>query len=106
MLVFHNFGTKIEKSMKIIWKFLEMPYFCGVKNSIQHEKYTFYPLFWCFSCLFSKSSILGGPFTAYSNIEGGYGLFSSRTTIEKKIRFSYGTLLDLYRKQSWGFIEQ
>ena len=51
-------------------------------------------------------SSLGGPFTAYSNIEGGYGLFSSRTTIEKKIRFSYGTLLDLYRKQSWGFIEQ
>lgn len=51
-------------------------------------------------------SSLGGPFTAYSNIEGGYGLFSSRTTIEKKIRFSYGTLLDLYRKQSWGFREQ
>ena len=63
----------------------------------------------CFGALvacFSKSSILGGPITAYSNIEGGYGLFSSRTTIEKKIRFSYGTLLDLYRKQSWGFIEQ
>ena len=92
--------------MKIICKFLEMPYFCGVKNSIQHEKYTFYPLFWCFSCLFSKSSILGGPITAYSNIEGGYGLFSSRTTIEKRLRLSYRTQRDHYGEQSWGFIEQ
>ena len=92
--------------MKIICKFLEMLYFCSVKKSIQHEKYTFYPLFWCFSCLFSKSSILGGPITAYSNIEGGYGLFSSRTTIEKRLRLSYRTQRDLYGEQSWGFREQ
>ena len=50
-------------------------------------------------------SSLGGPFTAYSNIEGGYGLFSSRTTIEKTIHLTYGTLRDLYGKQSWGFRE-
>ena len=54
----------------------------------------------------AQESGLGGPFTAYSNIEGGYGLFASRTAIEKKMGFSYGTLRDLYGKQSWGFKEQ
>ena len=44
--------------------------------------------------------------SAYSNINGGYGLFSSRTTIRKVVRVSKKTKEDLYAKTSWGFIEQ
>ena len=47
-----------------------------------------------------------GPFSAYSNIDGGFGLFSSRTAIKKTIRLSSWTKRDLYGKQSWGFVEQ
>lgn len=41
--------------------------------------------------------------STYTNITGGYGLFSSRTTIEKKTRLSSSALRDLYGKESWGF---
>ena len=43
-------------------------------------------------------------FSGYTNIDGGYGLFSSCITIEKKLNLSRNTLLDLYR-QPWGFVE-
>ena len=42
----------------------------------------------------------------YSNINGGFGLFSSRTTIKKVVRLSNSTKNDLYSKASWGFMEQ
>lgn len=44
-------------------------------------------------------------FSGYSNIDGGYGLFSSCICIEKKLGFSRSTLLDLYR-QPWGFVKE
>ena len=44
--------------------------------------------------------------STYTNIDGGYGLFSSRTTIEKKMKLSAITLRDLYGKESWGFVDQ
>ena len=42
----------------------------------------------------------------YTNIDGGYGLFSSRTTIEKTVELSYYATRDLYAKSAWGFKEQ
>lgn len=42
----------------------------------------------------------------YSNINGGYGLFSSRTTVKKVVNMSNSTLNDLFAKTSWGFQEQ
>ena len=42
----------------------------------------------------------------YSNIKGGYGLFSSRTTVKKVVNLSKNTKYDLYGKTSWGFQEQ
>ena len=44
--------------------------------------------------------------STYTNIKGGYGVFSSRTTIERVARLSSSTLRDLYGKESWGFKEQ
>lgn len=44
--------------------------------------------------------------TAFSNIEGGYGLFSSRVVINKTVQLSSITKRDLFRVQSWGFIEE
>ena len=44
--------------------------------------------------------------SVYSNIDGGYGLFSSRAQIDKECRLSKWTLRDLYGKTSWGFQEQ
>ena len=44
--------------------------------------------------------------SVYSNINGGFGLFSSRSTIEKTPRLSSKTLTDLYEKSAWGFKEQ
>ena len=41
--------------------------------------------------------------STYTNITGGYGLFSSRTTIEKKTKLSASALRDLYGMESWGF---
>jgi hypothetical protein len=54
----------------------------------------------------AQQSSYAGLFTAYSNIVGGYGLFSSRTTINKTMRLSSTARRDLYGKQSWGFREQ
>jgi hypothetical protein len=42
----------------------------------------------------------------YSNIDGGYGLFSSRTTIEKTAKLSYYTQRDIFSVTAWGFREQ
>lgn len=42
----------------------------------------------------------------YSNIDGGYGLFSSRTTIEKTARLSYYATRDIFSVTAWGFKEQ
>lgn len=44
--------------------------------------------------------------TTNTNVIGGYGLFSSRTTIKKELRLSAYTLRDLFGKSSWGFVEQ
>ena len=44
--------------------------------------------------------------STYTNIKGGYGVFSSRTTIERVARLSSSTLRDLYGKESWGFVDQ
>jgi hypothetical protein len=44
--------------------------------------------------------------TSYSNIEGGYGLFSSRTTINKTTGLSYYATRDLFSVTAWGFKEQ
>ena len=41
--------------------------------------------------------------STYTNIKGGYGLFSSRTTISKEMRLTSSALRDLYGKESWGF---
>ena len=44
--------------------------------------------------------------STYTNISGGYGLFSSRTTIEKTVRLSSFALRDLFGMESWGFKDQ
>ena len=44
--------------------------------------------------------------TNYTNIQGGYGLFCSRTTIEKEAKLSARTKTDLFGMTSWGFKEQ
>ena len=44
--------------------------------------------------------------SVYSNINGGFGLFSSRSSIEKAPRLSSRTLTDLYDKSAWGFKAQ
>ena len=44
--------------------------------------------------------------TTYSNINGGSGLFSSRTTIGRTMRLSATTKRDLFSISAWGFIEQ
>ena len=41
--------------------------------------------------------------TTYTNIEGGYGLFSSRTKIEKVAKLSANTKRELFGMSSWGF---
>ena len=43
--------------------------------------------------------------SSYTNVNGGYGLFSSRTTIKKEITLSASTKRDLFAKSSWGFKE-
>ena len=42
----------------------------------------------------------------YTNIKGGHGLFSSRTTIEKTVKLTYFATRDLYSMTAWGFKEQ
>lgn len=44
--------------------------------------------------------------SVYSNINGGYGLFSSRTQIEKTAKLSPNTKRELLGMSSWGFKEQ
>ena len=43
---------------------------------------------------------------AYSNIEGGFGLFSSRTNVIKTVGLSASTKRHLFSLRSWGFVEQ
>ena len=55
---------------------------------------------------FVNQAQMNSPLTlvsTYTNIKGGYGLFSSRTTIRKEMRLTYNALRDLYGKESWGF---
>ncbi len=42
--------------------------------------------------------------TEYSNIQGGYGILSSRIFVNKEVKLTSGTKLDLFR-QPWGFQE-
>ena len=44
--------------------------------------------------------------TTYTNIDGGYGLFSSRTKIERVAKLSANTKRELFGMTSWGFKEQ
>ena len=44
--------------------------------------------------------------TIYTNIDGGYGLFSSRIKIEKVAKLSSNTKRELFGMSSWGFKEQ
>lgn len=44
--------------------------------------------------------------SSYSNIDGGSGLFSSRTTIEKTLRLSASAKRDLFSVSAWGFKEE
>lgn len=39
----------------------------------------------------------------YSNVNGGYGVFSSRTTIHKDVRLSAQTFTELLRHENWRF---
>ena len=41
--------------------------------------------------------------STYTNINGGCGLFSSRTTISKSVRLSASTKRDLFSVTAWGF---
>lgn len=41
----------------------------------------------------------------YTNVTGGYGVFSSRINLTKEAGISAGTQVDLYRKP-WGFVQQ
>lgn len=42
----------------------------------------------------------------YTNINGGYGVFSSRVHLEQFVSISAGTKRDLYGKEAWGFVQQ
>lgn len=44
--------------------------------------------------------------TTYTNVEGGYGLFSSRTKIERVAKLSANTKRELFGMTSWGFREE
>lgn len=44
--------------------------------------------------------------TTYTNIDGGYGLFSSRTKIEREAKLSANTKRELFGMSSWGFKEE
>ena len=41
----------------------------------------------------------------YTNIKGGYGVFSSRVKRTKSVKLSIRAQIDLYGKQAWGFRE-
>ena len=63
-------------------------------------------LFYYYAANQSQQNSPVGFVSVYSNIDGGYGLFSSRTTIQKETRLSTSTKRDLFGISSWGFIEQ
>jgi hypothetical protein len=42
----------------------------------------------------------------YTNVTGGYGVFSSRINLTKEVSISSGTQVDLYGKEAWGFVQQ
>lgn len=42
----------------------------------------------------------------YTNVTGGYGVFSSRINLVQNAQISQGTQVDLYGKESWGFVQQ
>lgn len=54
----------------------------------------------------AQENSLGGLVSPCSNVEGGFGLFSSRTTIKKEARLSACTQIDLFSIDAWGFKEQ
>lgn len=54
----------------------------------------------------AQENSLGGLVSPCSNIEGGFGLFSSRTTIKKEAKLSAFTKIDLFGMDAWGFKEQ
>ena len=41
----------------------------------------------------------------YTNIVGGYGVFSSRVNLVKDVMISSRTAIDLYSIDAWGFVE-
>ena len=43
--------------------------------------------------------------SSYTNIDGGCGLFSSRTTIEKSLKLSASAKRDLFSVRAWGFVQ-
>ena len=42
----------------------------------------------------------------YTNVTGGYGVFSSKINLMKEAGISSGAQIDLYGKTSWGFVQQ
>lgn len=42
----------------------------------------------------------------YTNIKGGYGVFSSRINLRKQVKISSTTSIGLYGKEAWGFKQQ
>ena len=63
-------------------------------------------LYYYFLANQAQESSPGGFFSVYSNIEGGYGLFSSRSKIKKEVKLSSNTKRDLFSITSWGFKEE
>ena len=41
----------------------------------------------------------------YTNVSGGYGVFSSRINLTKEVGLSSMAQTDLYGKESWGFVQ-
>ena len=41
----------------------------------------------------------------YTNVTGGFGVFSSRINLQRDAMLSSGAKRDLYGKRAWGFIE-
>lgn len=48
----------------------------------------------------------GFTIASYSNINGGFGIFSSRTQFERIASLSVSTRRDLFGKKAWGFVEE
>ena len=41
----------------------------------------------------------------YTNVSGGYGMFSSRINLTKEVSLSSIAQTGLYGKESWGFVQ-